>query len=92
MKAMKTEKHMIYGLLIHLGRNLWGDGNAADHVRCDEKGHHGLAQSRGEYDQRVAVDAFLGHVDLVCPALDGIRDDAWLRDERHRPLRRSRRI
>lgn len=28
---------MIYGLLIHLGRNLWGDKNAADHVRCDEK-------------------------------------------------------
>ena len=26
---------MIYGLLVHLGRNLWNDGEAADHLRCD---------------------------------------------------------
>ena len=28
---------MIYGLLIHLGRNMWAPHKAADHVRCDEK-------------------------------------------------------
>ena len=28
---------MIYGLLVHLGRNMWErPGNVADHVRCDE--------------------------------------------------------
>lgn len=31
---MKDE--MIYGLLIHLGRNMWGSDTVADHVRCDE--------------------------------------------------------
>lgn len=25
-----------WGLLIHLGRNMWSDKSAADHVRCDE--------------------------------------------------------
>ena len=36
---MNADK-MIWGLLIHLGRNLWKEGNpegCADHVRCDEK-------------------------------------------------------
>ena len=27
---------MIYGLLIHLGRNMWAPHNAADHIRFDE--------------------------------------------------------
>jgi len=27
---------MIYGLLVHLGRNLWSTADVADHVRCDE--------------------------------------------------------
>ena len=27
---------LIYGLLIHLGRNMWAPHKAADHVRCDE--------------------------------------------------------
>ena len=33
---MKTDE-TIYGLLIHLGRNMWAPHKAADHVRCDEK-------------------------------------------------------
>ena len=33
MKTVET----IYGLLIHLGRNMWAPHKAADHVRCDEK-------------------------------------------------------
>ena len=32
MKTVET----IYGLLIHLGRNMWAPHKAADHVRCDE--------------------------------------------------------
>ena len=30
---MKPDE-MIYGLLIHLGRNMWAPHKAADHVRC----------------------------------------------------------
>jgi hypothetical protein len=33
----RKEREMIYGLLIHLGRNMWAPHTAADHVRCDEK-------------------------------------------------------
>lgn len=28
-------KSLVYGLLIHLGRNLWSDSDVADHLRCD---------------------------------------------------------
>ena len=30
------KNEMIYGLLIHLGRNMWAPHNAADHIRFDE--------------------------------------------------------
>ena len=28
---------MVYGLLVHLGRNMWNDADAAGHLRCDMK-------------------------------------------------------
>ena len=28
---------LVYGLLVHLGRNMWNDAEAADHLRCDMK-------------------------------------------------------
>ena len=46
---------LIYGLLVHLGRNMWNDAEAADHLRCDMKVWNDITEHLAECQGNVLV-------------------------------------
>ena len=46
---------MLYGLLVHIGRNMWAPHKAADHMRCDETVYAEITQKMGEVGANLLV-------------------------------------
>ena len=71
---------MIYGLLVHLGRNMWNDAEAADHLRCDMKVWNDITEHLAECQGNMLV-IDIGEA-LVYPSHPELAvSDSWTADQ-----------
>lgn len=53
---------MIYGLLVHLGRNMWTDAEATDHLRCGMKVWNDITEHIVACEQLAGAHGIVRHL------------------------------